>query len=366
MNILYDYQIFAMQKYGGISRYFYEIIQRMCQRDAVSVYAGRNANGYGLRKLHLTDYRAGKTFPHIPHSGLGRLQHFLNRHGFRRYAQTHQVDIYHPTYYDDLNIHKGRLVVTVHDMIHELYPQWFGVNNATTQQKKRILSHADGIVAISENTKRDLMRLFDVPESKIRVIYEANSMQLKCHDPRIVERPYILFVGMRAGYKNFANLLQAFAHSSYRDEVDLVCFGGGALSVAEQAMIHKAKLDEHVRQMAGADTVLANLYTYAEALIYPSQYEGFGLPPLEAMHYGTPVLVSNASCIPEIVGDAGLYFDPLSVEDMQAKIDTCLGDIDLRKNLAEKGYQREKCFSWDKCVSEMHEFYREIMDGSIG
>lgn len=350
-----------MQKYGGISRYFYEIIQRLAKTDTVSVFGGMNENGYGVGQLALADYRAYPTPPAIPHTGLGRLRNYANPRLFRRYARQRAVDIYHPTYYDDLHIARGKIVVTVYDMIHELFPDEFGVDNETTRQKKRLLQRADGIIAISEWTKKDLIEIFHIPEEKIRVIYLANSLSGPSTQTRLIPEHYLLYVGNRNGYKNFARVLHAFAQSSYRNDIRLVCFGGGAFRADEQALLHRLHLDRRVTQLGGSDDVLRCLYTYAEAFIYPSVYEGFGLPPLEAMRYHTPVLASNASCIPEVVGDAGLYFDPLSVDAMQSQIDACLSDAALRQRLIERGIQREQVFSWKRCAAETRQYYQDIL-----
>ncbi len=125
-------------------------------------------------------------------------------------------------------------------------------------------------------------------------------------------------------------------------------------------MISKLHLEKNMIYKNGDDTMLANLYKYATAFIYPSKYEGFGLPPLEAMHYGVPVIASHTSSIPEVVGDAGVYFDPNSVDDMKEKIDFTLNSKNIRIQLRKKGYAREKSFSWDKCANETLKFYKEV------
>ncbi len=359
MNILYDYQIFSAQKYGGISRFFYEIIKRIAIDNKVYAFEGLHINKYGLdNEKHI--YKIfSKERPAIKYTGF--MFRRLNRIMFKNFAAKNPIDIYHPTYYEDLNINKGKLVVTVYDMIHELYYK----NDVTVLKKKNLIEKADGIIAISESTKKDLIDILNIKPEKIQVIYLANSLEISEVGQRVIKIPYILYVGNRGEYKNFETCLKAFAESKFKNEVLFVCFGGGNFTQSECALINELGLERQVKQFFGDDKVLANLYKYAELFVYPSKYEGFGLPPLEAMKYGTPVVVSNTSSIPEVVGDAGIYFDPDAVDDICFKIDTVLSSIEIQKQLAEKGKQREKMFSWDKCAKETVTFYQRVISRGL-
>src|SRR5439155_12251123 len=140
------------------------------------------------------------------------------------------------------------------------------------------------------------------------------------------DRPYLLFVGNRGTYKNFDLLARTYARSDrLQREFDIVCFGGQRES-SHPARLEQLGIASRVQYFSGGDQVLANLYRHAFALVYPSKYEGFGIPPLEAMHYGCPVIASNAGSLPEVVADAGLMFDPNSEDDLLNKLYRLIDD----------------------------------------
>ena len=176
-------------------------------------------------------------------------------------------------------------------------------------------------------------------------------------------RPYLLYVGSRGGYKNFEALILAFASSSYlRSDFSVMCFGGGAFIPDELALFRQLQLsDAHVRQISGNDEMLASMYKNAAAFVYPSLYEGFGIPPLEAMSLGCPVICGNTSSIPEVVGDAGEYFDPNDTESMRVAIETVLQSTGWSQELVAKGHARRLLFSWQRCASETLDVYRSIL-----
>jgi len=205
------------------------------------------------------------------------------------------------------------------------------------------------------------MHYYNVPEERIKVIYLGNPLNLEVTAPRIVDTPYILFVGLRGGYKNFDKLLTAYAQSKkLNKDFKLICFGGWKFIAHEQSLIRSLGLGDKVLHYSGPDQILANLYKYSAVFVYPSLYEGFGIPPLEAMHYGCPVLVSNTSSIPEAVGQAGLYFNPTSADDLSFHLDKILHDDTLRNELIRRGHEQENKFSWDVCAQETLKLYRQV------
>jgi glycosyltransferase involved in cell wall biosynthesis len=175
-------------------------------------------------------------------------------------------------------------------------------------------------------------------------------------------RPYLLYVGLRGGYKNFEGLLRAVAASPMlRADYDVIAFGGGSFRSSETAMISQLGFgDGRVLQMGGGDSLLGELYAHADAFVYPSAYEGFGFPPLEAMTQGCPVVASNTSSMPEVIGDAGEFFDPGSVEDIRRAIEAVVYSRDRGQELVRLGYARIKMFSWEKCASETMAVYRSL------
>jgi glycosyltransferase involved in cell wall biosynthesis len=149
-------------------------------------------------------------------------------------------------------------------------------------------------------------------------------------------------------------------HKDYR----LICFGGGPFQPAEIDAMKNLGVEGRVEVVEGSDRLLANLYAFASVLVYPSLYEGFGIPPLEAMHYGCPVVVSNASSLPEVVGEAGRYFDPHFEEDLLKAMEDVLYDSGVRTAIIEAGHRREAQFSWERCVRETCEVYRGVLAAS--
>lgn len=360
-RILYDGQILSEQKRGGITRYFYELMRGIaCQKNFdIDLFAGVNISACDFNNIKDTNWRyfgcrAEKN------ALLERLiREKINSALYCAFNEkSEEYEIYHPTYYWDVGIKKyKRKVVTVHDMIHEK----FQLGDITIQAKKKSILEADGIISISESTKRDIIDILGIEEDRIKVIYHGNSIRLQDPGERIFKNPYILFVGNRDLYKNFDNFVKAFAMSYYRNELMLLCFGGGKFRPEELKLCEQIGINKNIVWMEGDDNILANLYKYAEIFVYPTKYEGFGMPILEAMYYGTPVLTGNVSSMPEIGGDAAEYFDPYSIEDMTTKLDCLINDENRRRELLNKGKMREKKFSWSRCVRETEAYYNTLL-----
>jgi len=290
------------------------------------------------------------------------------------FLHSKKIDIYHPTYYiKDLNNFKNKhqyasVVLTVHDMIHELYPDHFRDSKSIINAKQLSVNSADSIICVSENTKKDLIRLYDVPDDKITVIYHSNSLskfdtnldRTELERTYSITRPFLLYVGDRkAFYKNFSTLFEAYK-TSLSDHFDLVCFGGGKFHSGESRMIEEIQSPGKVIHLAGSDYLLASLYKNAFCFVYPSLYEGFGIPPLEAMGMGCPVIASNTSSIPEVVGNAALLFDPYSKKSLIDAVEA-LESEELRRKLIISGFEQEKKFSWEKTVVETYKVYNRLV-----
>jgi glycosyltransferase involved in cell wall biosynthesis len=174
-----------------------------------------------------------------------------------------------------------------------------------------------------------------------------------------MHRPYLLYVGLRAGYKNFNRFIHAVASSKQlKDSFDIVAFGGGTFSDVELAAFRELSFKANqVRQIDGDDNCLASYYTHASALVYPSVYEGFGLPPLEAMAYRCPVVSSHASVLPEIINDAAEFFDPLNIEAMATAIERVVLSSVRTQALVDRGLERSQQFTWQKCVQKHMDLY---------
>lgn len=359
MKVLFDYQILATQRYGGISRYFYELITNLknCGVET-SIKCFFNRNSY------FEDYFGKKYNPVIDKiKGKG----FVNRLYMKMILRIGHYDIFHPTYYDNyfLSDNKGKLVITVYDMIHEILPEYFSSDDSTIQQKKQLIYKADHIIAISESTKRDILKIYpDIPESKISVIYIASNF-VSCEDEQIDKKfphKYILFVGSRYGYKNYKAFFEAVRPILNEDtELSLVCLGGGKFS-DEETKLH-GKLKERAMQMDVNDNTLSYAYSHAECFVFPSLYEGFGIPTLEAFACKCPVVLSSTSSMPEVGGDAAVYINPTDVHDMTESIKRVLENYDLRKIMRERGLQQLKKFNWGQIALETADCYRKVLKG---
>jgi glycosyltransferase involved in cell wall biosynthesis len=375
MKILYDHSAFQFQRYGGISRYFYELVTRLSAKEDVGInlFQGFHVNEYDLsnHKLNFESYLGYKWKYKIPDAKyMSHIFAIPNKILFNAiYMRSDNYDIYHPTYYMKGLKQTGKIpiVITVYDMIHELYPNQLKDSKTVIKAKKRSISIADAIIAISENTKKDLIEIYDVPESKIEVVYLANSLQSSnCQSiddltmKYGLNRPYILYVGDRGAYKNFEILLDSYSNH-FSNHFDLVCFGGPEFTNNELKIINTIKSEKNIIHLRGSDSLLASLYKHAFCFIFPSLYEGFGIPPLEAMSMGCPVVASEASSIPEVVGDAAIRFDPYSKDNLVSGIES-LYDETKRNKLIKRGFEQEKKFSWDKTTSDTLELYKSVLN----
>jgi glycosyltransferase involved in cell wall biosynthesis len=278
-------------------------------------------------------------------------------------------DVIHETYYSPRAIGPqcSKRVLTIYDMIHEKLALTIDPTDRTAKHKALAAHRADHIICISESTRRDAIEILDLPFDKTSVVHLGyDLMQTDNYCSAMtnvpVERPFLLFVGNRGGYKNFLGLLQAIGSSrELRSGYALICFGGGIFNDEESKAITAFGLAaDQVIQVGGNDSVLAKLYSLATAFIYPSLYEGFGIPPLEAMSFDCPVVCSNTSSIPEVVGDAGEYFSPNDIESMRLAIERVVCSKDVQRNLKAQGRLRLSAFSWDRCAAETREIYRKL------
>ena len=364
MKVVFDQGIFQTQRYGGISRYFHELIAQLVQLDDVeaSLFLGFHVNGYGTADLPGLRARIGLPRPSWP--GAAHVLPPIADLWFDRAIDLRRMDVLHRTYYDARDLARGRCatVLTVHDMIHELHPRDDRQRAWMEARKRPAVAAADAVIAISESTRRDLVRLHGTPEEKVNVIHLASSLVGEGAPESLLDRPYLLFVGGRGGYKNFELLARTLAgRPDWRRELDLACFGGGPLTSGEQDLLARLGLVDRVHLFEGADATLETLYRHAAMLVYPSRYEGFGLPPLEAMQLGCPVVVAGASSLPEVVGEAGELVEPDSQDDLEAAIARVLGDTAHRRGLVRLGREQATRFSWERCARETLDVYRKVI-----
>jgi len=364
ITIAYDHQFFSMFGYSGITRYHYEIIARLIHDPgvAVSLYMGwhKTMFNYARFKKQYAHF-FGLRRPAIPRTT--RLFNALNEALFPLFLARSRPAVYHQTYYRYYApAYKGKRVLTLHDMTYELFPERFSPQDPAIRDKRQSIDRADAIIAVSVSAKNDLVRLCNIPPERVTVIYHGNSLTVTPRDKPPVNGPYILYVGQRVPHKNFPVLLKAYCNSPrIHREFGLLCFGGDPFTEEEKQVLARHGLLNRAFQTAGSDELLASCYTGASLLAYPSLYEGFGLPLIEAMHYGCPVVSSNAGSLAEIGGKAAEYFDPNSADGCAAAMERVLFDAPLRNGMIERGRLREKEFSWDACASQTLAFYKSLL-----
>ena len=362
--ILYTGDIFRLQEYGGITRYFSEVIPRLPRpsRVVVGLHQSLALETLAPRAVAAARMRAFR--------GSSRLRALVNRRVDSLYVKGVTGSILHPTYYrDPTTLPLGLpVVVTVYDMAHERFPAFFRRrwwnSRDPAEWKAALCARADRIVCISEATRRDLIELTRVPESKTRVIHcgvknwSAVAPQ-KIPEGGGIDRPFFLWVGERHTYKNFGATLFAWANCSAARGTEILCVGGGPLSGRERDGIAALGAAERVRQRACSDAELRWAYEHAAGLLYTSRCEGFGLPVLEAMALGCPVVASNGSSLPEVGGEAAIYVDASDPESIRSGIQRCLSDGRSPERSARLAAQAAR-FSWDACAAAHETLYREL------
>jgi len=361
-TVVYDYQTFLDQEYGGISRYFYELATRVTKTDDFS--AKILAPAYINQYLRNVEPDLLIVMPVPPIYRTVRLRTAINREISKLILNRLCPDLVHETYYSSERLapKRSKILVTVHDMIHEKFSNSFLPNDPTSRLKAKAVARADCIICVSENTRRDLLEQFDIDHHKVFVTHLGCSLKpdlKKLSKSEKLIRPYILYIGHRSLYKNFSGLLKAYALSkNLRRDFDLVCFGGFPFSKSELKQLAVYQMTSNqVRRISGDDKVLCSLYTNATAFVYPSLYEGFGIPPLEAMSFNCPVVCSDRSSIPEVVGNAAEFFDPYEPESIANALEEVVYSLGKAQTLSQIGAERVKQFTWEKCVEETRSIY---------
>lgn len=364
MHVLYDGVIYRIQQYGGVVRYFNSLISHLPSSVHPTLLA---SNRPDLLPQHPNLAVHIETGPQAWWA-IKPLQKRAIAKRFYDLISGETPDLIHPTYYySSLRNFQRRLavptVLTVYDLIHERFPEQMDPAGKQRKLKRESLERADAIICISEATRNDLREIYGIPDERTKVIHlscqfesEPQSVQ---SDP---EQRYFLYVGQRLFYKNFRRTLEAFAELAKTDpQVELRCVGGPEFSDPEQRMLRELGIHTRVSHLGIlADGQLKQMYARAIALVYPSLYEGFGIPILEAMACGTAVLTSNRASMPEVAGDAGLLFDPYSVDDMAECMRRVAEDSGLREQLIARGKKRSVEFSAERVAQQTHQVYQSV------
>ena len=270
-----------------------------------------------------------------------------------------------------------RSIVTIHDCIHLLFPQYLRNRMAHIYARTMYwtaVHRASRILTVSEASKRDILRFFDVPQERVTVIPNAIDQAFYENPPeeeidRVRERyqlhdRFLMYAGNVKPHKNLERLIEAFGLLRHRgfENLKLLITGSEISRYATlRRAVHRHNLHQYVRFLGfQSQTTLAALYRLADVFVFPSLYEGFGLPPLEAMACGTPVVVSNVSSLPEVVGDAAIQVNPYDAGAIADGIHLVLSDAEVRRKLVAKGLTRSRLFSWQESAIRMHEIYQEV------
>ena len=370
MRILQDYQTFVRQKYGGIAKVHYELYSklkelgedsRICMLFPQCAYFASQIKVYNypnkfVRNIVLVLNDIYSFFYCLLQCLIGR-----------------PIDLIHVTWYKAgyikplfllLGKKRPKLVVSIYDLIHEMTQDTNPIMRRGVKDRISILKYADAIICISENTKKDLLSYYpDVKEMPISVIHlGVDTVEPEAFDLD-VEGKYILFVGNRSDYKNFDGFVKGVSNVLRSDpQLSVFCAGGGAFTEFEKKQMAELGIEDRFVQKTVSDRELSFLYSNAECFVFPSLYEGFGLPTIEAFNYGCPVALHNGSCFPEVAGDAGEYFDGNDADSIEASLKKVLYDRDYRQSLIEKGRARGPLFSWMNTALETRKFYRDIIE----
>ncbi|MFD1663682.1 glycosyltransferase family 4 protein [Streptomyces caeni] len=350
VRVLFSPDVFVRQRVGGVSRYFSELHAGLKEAGVdARLFAGLHDNQYIARSP------ARAMLGRLP----WRSRLLLSDAAFAAYsAAQRRPGVVHPTYYTSSAVPGGRPhVCTFYDLIHLRYPDSFASGADTVDRQRFWARRADRVIAISEATAQDLVSLLGVPREKITVVH------LGVHMPDVTAEKktsdYILYVGGRAGYKNWRIVVQGLRARELA-QLRLVCAGGGAPTDEEKTLLEDCGLSRRVEFVQADERALCGLYRSAVALVFPSLCEGFGLPPLEAMARGVPVVAARAASIPEVVGDAALLFDPRSPDELVYSLGRLLNTA-TRDEFAKRGLSQARKFPWSKTVNRTIEVYRELL-----
>ena len=381
MKVLYDPQAFDMQTHGGVSRCFAELYAHRPAFVDASISIKETNNVY-LKDLGFPE--AGDVYKHFLCAKDTKLKHFLfkltynlkygkfsrwdkrpliNQYETESVIKRGDFDIFHPTFYDDYFLRligKKPFIITVHDMI----PEIFSIDHSQAKQKLAVIPKAAHIIAVSGQTKKDLVRIMNVPEEKVSVVYHgADEEPYIPSSTAPFAEEYILYVGSRYVYKNFTAFCKSCVGILKRHpQLKIVCTGVPFSPEEIQLFESLGIKDRMLHRFVQTRQELFDLYHYAITFVYPSKYEGFGIPILEAYKADCPVMLNRASCFPEIAGDAAVFFDLNSEKsDFEEQFETLYRLTgDERGELIQRQRERMKLYSWSKSAAQLADVYKDV------
>lgn len=355
--------MFSLQKYGGITKYFSELISNIPPQHQYEISLLNSDNHYLNEKLDL--FKKKNLLPIREFKGkytLRKINYSINKYYSKRSLKKNDFDLFHPTFYDTYFFEalKKPYVITVHDLIAFKFEDSLKHFSSIRPQMKLAIEKANRIISVSENTKKDIVDIFNVSSDKIDVIYHGYNIPNYATTANQYGE-YILFVGRRENYKNFATFVKAVSEVMHDNRtLKLICVGK-PFSKEEIADFTQRNIINRVRAVNADEAGLNNLYSNALLFVYPSLYEGFGMPILEAFANKCPVCLSNTGCFPEIAGNGGEYFDPLSQQSILDAVEKVIYNSELKARMVAEGTQRLLNFSWKKTAEETIKTYQKVI-----
>lgn len=367
-----------MQRFGGISRYFAELQKGLQSLDSLSVdscvketenvhfhqivMGQKDYQNKSLNSDTLVNKIQNKLFP------LEKKLKKENEDSLKKISAG-SFDIFHPTYYDPYflpALEQKPFVLTVFDMIYEIFPEYYSSQDVVQirNSKKKLIENAHHIITISESAKNDILSFYEIDKTKISVVYLASTFSnnyVEKESNLSLPDKYLLYVGNRDKYKNFTFFILSIAELMEKYKDLSVVVTGPPFTQSELYTFSQLGINKRIHHRFVNDEQLPMLYSKAQAFIFPSLYEGFGIPVLEAFTCGCPCVLSNTSSLPEIAGEAALYFNPKNSHELRRQVETIMQNESLCTSIIEKGYQQLKNYSWEKTTLATAEIYRNIV-----
>lgn len=381
MKVLYDYQAFTYQKFGGVSKQACIFLKNMPEdveyEIALTESDNMNLREYGLManikpcKHNYESFLKGISFPwkHKLYRGLEELGIYNTptvvgkRYSIEKLKEG-KFDVFHPTFFDPYFVPflNGKpFVLTVHDCIYEVLKEEGTIkDNIQIHQREKLCPLASHIVVASENTKKDLMKYYDIPSEKITVIYRvAPESRERRSLPNIIGRPYILYIGVRGLHKGWAEMVTQISDFIRNNDIILVCSGAN-FTKDELDLLQRLGISNKVISKLASSDEICSLYNNAEVFIYPSLYEGFGIPIVEGFAMGCPVLLNRRSSLPEIGGDAAAYFNLDDKHSLSEVLEKVVLTPSVQASMVQNGYERVRIFTPQNAVAKYCKVYKNV------
>ena len=365
MEVVIDGYIYQVQKMRGISRIFNEVLPLIPELDmsiSLKIILHARKSGLGQQIGQIIIPRLEKYL--LPRDLWRNIYPFLNNLLVNQKLKVTRRTIFHSTYYRSLAGWRGKQIFSVYDLIYEKYPDAFSDARDVIQLKSQAFLRADHLICISNATKADLMHYYNIPEEKVSVSHLGYGEQFSPVDSSCIElridAPFILYVGGRTNYKGFSDLITAYSQWTLRHDLKLVVVGN-EWTKQEVELLSKKGI-QHQVQLLGRidDRQLCDLYNQARAFVYPSHFEGFGLPLLEAMACACPVVASSIPSTREVAGDIPFYFEVANPESLTAALNVCIEKNRRDAGQVKAGLVWVKHYSWQKTAQAMIDVYHAV------